>query len=825
MSVRSFVDDHSSTQERSSTCFHEVNKYVPVPTTAEAKDKSNYFLDRAHIDVSITFQDLMIVVTIYVLFGNELRMLCFDKSADVTFEVLSTISLFLFTVELLLNMFAKSTVVKNPKKMLGFEFKGYVQSLFFGLDLLAVLSMFPDIRWIGLDIFGGSSDVGQIGKLGRVARMVRLVRLAKLYKASANRAERKQRQLELLEMAKAGMITLEEYTNKLQEADEEKQSRVGAVLSNRTTQRVIVLGLTMLCVVPLLETSERVLGPLEATEILQSFNLDAASNPRALATATYEMYQQYAYYPADYLPEGKYLVYLEIEPMNQAVAPYCPHYENRTNSVVCVNEADILDGLRRSYPDEVEVVEKGPMTCSNGKECRVLAKFSRKAALDSDAFYDLLTTLFVACLLLLTVQVFQSLSDRLVLTPIQSMVDLVEGVAEDPSREFEISGQGGNYETHHIESAIQKITSLLRVGFGIAGAEIIRENLQQTGNDGGSEEPLDLLSAGKRIYAAFGFCDIHEFDHVTDVLAVGIMDFVNNVARVVHEHVDTWNGQCNKNLGNSFLVLWRVPPAATAGNQNVDVTRLPSMRVIADKALIAFVKVALDINRDQTLLDYREREDMILEGHPFHVGMGFGLHIGWAIEGPVGSLQKVDATYLSPHVNMTARLETASRQYGVPLLMSEIFFRCLSEKAKEQCRKLDRVSVKGSVQSIDIYTFDGHADAKLPRKRRTMLEQESSRLYDPDNNNGYWITDDDFRAFKAHFPPDLHAMHSNGISCYLRGDWDAAREKLQSVDDTLVQGGFGGDGPSRTILSFMGRHNFKAPPDWDEKKGRALTSK
>ena len=29
-----------------------------------------------------------------------------------------------------------------------------------------------------------------------------------------------------------------------------------------------------------------------------------------------------------------------------------------------------------------------------------------------------------------------------------------------------------------------------------------------------------------------------------------------------------------------------------------------------------------------------------------------------------GSLQKVDATYLSPHVNMAARLETASRQYG-----------------------------------------------------------------------------------------------------------------------------------------------------------------
>ena len=45
--------------------------------------------------------------------------------------------------------------------------------------------------------------------------------------------------------------------------------------------------------------------------------------------------------------------------------------------------------------------------------------------------------------------------------------------------------------------------------------------------------------------------------------------------------------------------------------------------------------------------------------------MGFGLHIGWGIEGPVGSLQKVDATYLSPHVNMAARCETAAKQWHV----------------------------------------------------------------------------------------------------------------------------------------------------------------
>ena len=29
--------------------------------------------------------------------------------------------------------------------------------------------------------------------------------------------------------------------------------------------------------------------------------------------------------------------------------------------------------------------------------------------------------------------------------------------------------------------------------------------------------------------------------------------------------------------------------------------------------------------------------------------MGFGLHVGWAIEGAIGSEYKIDASYLSPN--------------------------------------------------------------------------------------------------------------------------------------------------------------------------------
>ena len=54
----------------------------------------------------------------------------------------------------------------------------------------------------------------------------------------------------------------------------------------------------------------------------------------------------------------------------------------------------------------------------------------------------------------------------------------------------------------------------------------------------------------------------------------------------------------------------------------------------------------------------------------YNVNMGFGLHVGWGIEGAIGSPYKIDASYLSPNVNISARLEAATRQYGVSILIS-----------------------------------------------------------------------------------------------------------------------------------------------------------
>lgn len=46
----------------------------------------------------------------------------------------------------------------------------------------------------------------------------------------------------------------------------------------------------------------------------------------------------------------------------------------------------------------------------------------------------------------------------------------------------------------------------------------------------------------------------------------------------------------------------------------------------------------------------------------------------------LGSVFKIDASYLSPNVNMASRLEAATKQYGVPLLLSNELVDCMSKK-------------------------------------------------------------------------------------------------------------------------------------------------
>ena len=65
---------------------------------------------------------------------------------------------------------------------------------------------------------------------------------------------------------------------------------------------------------------------------------------------------------------------------------------------------------------------------------------------------------------------------------------------------------------------------------------------------------------------------------------------------------------------------------------------------------------------------------------------------------------------------MASRLEAATKQYGVHLLVSDHIHAMFSDEIKMLCREIDRVTVKGSIMPVTLYTVDIDTDQLKEKK-------------------------------------------------------------------------------------------------------------
>jgi hypothetical protein len=134
--LRKFADEN--------TFMSRVAGWCGMLTVDNCRHLSIWFLDFANMRVSLSFDDLMMILTFFVLFADDIRLLTAPKSVDSGFQIVNSICLFFFIFELLLTTWAKTRIPSwSP-----FVMKGYMFSFFFFLDLIAILSMLPDINWI-----------------------------------------------------------------------------------------------------------------------------------------------------------------------------------------------------------------------------------------------------------------------------------------------------------------------------------------------------------------------------------------------------------------------------------------------------------------------------------------------------------------------------------------------------------------------------------------------------------------------------------------------------------------------------------------------------
>jgi class 3 adenylate cyclase len=404
------------------------------------------------------------------------------------------------------------------------------------------------------------------------------------------------------------------------------------------------------------------------------------------------------------------------------------------------------------------------------------------------------------------------------------MVTKIQVMSENPLTQFTISNDDGDeqMETRMLENSISRICSLLAVGFGDAGSEIIAENMKRGG-------AIDPMIPGKRMTAIFGFCDIRQFTDTTEILQEDIMEFVNTIAKIVHVEVHLHGGSANKNIGDAFLLVWKFPktvsPDDISSSASLVNEKRQEVQNVADNALASFITIIGALRRSARLHRYRGNKELNDRIANFEVRMGFGLHVGWAIEGAIGSEYKVDASYLSPNVNISARLEAATKQFGVPLLFTGEFADLLSPKVRKMCRQIDCVTVKGSLHPVKLFTFDVRVDNIDPPGKdvnllRTFEEETMSLREYADEFEEH----PDIIKLRKGVSEDFLLEFNRGLQHYIDGEWRQASEILQRTRTVMMKSGTpASDGPSESLLKVMQAYDYVAPKDW--RGFRELTEK
>src|SRR6187399_221802 len=127
------------------------------------------------------------------------------------------------------------------------------------------------------------------------------------------------------------------------------------------------------------------------------------------------------------------------------------------------------------------------------------------------------------------------------------------------------------------------------------------------------------------------------------------------------------------------------------------------------RAAVGMQKAVHELNKERTKL-----------GLPA-IRAGIGMHTGPLIMGITGDEFRLDAATISDTVNTAARIESLTKYYRAPLLLSGETLRHLEAPELFHLRQLGRVQLKGKHNLLSIVEcVDGYPINELDKKVQTL---------------------------------------------------------------------------------------------------------
>ncbi|MGB7444881.1 MAG: ATP-binding protein [Coleofasciculaceae cyanobacterium] len=197
------------------------------------------------------------------------------------------------------------------------------------------------------------------------------------------------------------------------------------------------------------------------------------------------------------------------------------------------------------------------------------------------------------------------------------------------------------------------------------------------------------------------FSDIRGFTALSESMTPQEnFDFVNAYLKQVSPIIRDNNGFIVKYLGDGMMAVF------------------PNGSDEAVQAGIAKLK--------QVELYNIERQD----GGYLPIKVGIGVHFGPMMVGMVGEMRRMQGDAFSDNVNLTARLESLTKFYGVCLVISDQALAHLKHPEQYQIRFLDKVRVKGRKRPIAIFeVLDGETEVIRKLKLQTQADFEQGVEY------------------------------------------------------------------------------------------------
>ena len=261
----------------------------------------------------------------------------------------------------------------------------------------------------------------------------------------------------------------------------------------------------------------------------------------------------------------------------------------------------------------------------------------------------------------------------------------------------------------------------------------------------------DEVLGGKSVNATVMFSDIRSFTTISEELgAQGTVALLNEYFTLMVDCIQKHGGMLDKFIGDAIMAIFGLPL------QHDD---------DEDRAVRAAIGMIQDLQHWNG-----EREAQGKKA----VEIGIGLNTDSIVSGNIGSPKRMDYTVIGDGVNLASRLESACKQYGARILISENTYRKL--RGTYRVREVDLVIVKGKTEPVGVFE---------------VLD---------------YYTEDSFPNVA-----DFIGHYRNGILAYRRQNWDKAADAFNQAlrvrcTDKLCQ------------LYVERSQDYKANPpgdDWD----------